>query len=311
MVPQFTATTELNEPYQQVENNNALTQQSLSETGLQQANKVQNLLGQPFNYANAPKRGNLNGFNTQFNNVTGMGPELGTLDGMPMTYGDENSAARVQSVEDALFARLDERLGDDKRALDAELAGKGIAMGSDAYRRAMDQYGEDRNDARMSAVLGAAQEDSRLQNIAAQQAAFERQGYALQNADRDADSNTMYGRELQRTGERTANQQMKNNAVLQEKAGQDAMRQSYIEEELLRRNQPLNEIIGLMSGTQISGPNFSQVNMPSIAPVDIAGIFGQDYQNQLSYAQQQNALPLAMLGGGFNLGAGALSGGYF
>ena len=210
-----------------------------------------------------------------------------------------------------LFARLDERLGDDKRALDAELAGKGIAMGSDAYRRAMDQYGEDRNDARMSAILGAAQEDSRLQNIAAQQAAFERQGYALQNADRDADSNTMYGRELQRTGERTANQQMKNNAVLQEKAGQDAMRQSYIEEQLLRRNQPLNEIIGLMSGTQISGPNFSQVNMPSIAPVDIAGIYGQDYQNQLSYAQQQNALPLAMLGGGFNLGAGALSGGYF
>ena len=77
-----------------------------------------------------------------------------------------------------------------------------------------------------------------------------------------------------------------------------------VQEQLAERNQPLNEITALMSGSQVSQPNFVPTNMPQIANTDVAGIINQGYQNQLGYAQSQDQ---NILGGLFSLGASALS----
>lgn len=74
-------------------------------------------------------------------------------------------------------------------------------------------------------------------------------------------------------------------------------RQQGFNEQLAIRNQPLNEIIGLMSGTQIQNPNatFAQTPQSQVAGVDYAGIVNSNYQNQMS---QYNA-KMGALGGLF------------
>jgi hypothetical protein len=68
-------------------------------------------------------------------------------------------------------------------------------------------------------------------------------------------------------------------------------------EALAQRNQPLNEIIGLTSGTQIQNPNatFAQTPQSQVAGVDYTGIVNNDYNQQM---QQYNA-GMGALGGLF------------
>lgn len=60
-----------------------------------------------------------------------------------------------------------------------------------------------------------------------------------------------------------------------------ARRQQAITEYNTERNAPLNEYIGLTSGTQIQNPSFSSGGNSGIAPVDYAGLVNQNYQNQM------------------------------
>lgn len=82
-----------------------------------------------------------------------------------------------------------------------------------------------------------------------------------------------------------------------------------ISELLAERNQPINEITALMSGGQVSQPNFVNTPQTNVAPVDYAGITNNAFNNQfLNYnaqVQQNNA----MLGGLFGLGGAALGAG--
>lgn len=75
------------------------------------------------------------------------------------------------------------------------------------------------------------------------------------------------------------------------------------------RNQPINEIMALLGGSQVQMPNFG-MNTPSpIATTDNAGIIQQNYQNQMgAYNQQMNQWNGTM-GGLFGIGAKAISGG--
>lgn len=69
------------------------------------------------------------------------------------------------------------------------------------------------------------------------------------------------------------------------------------------RNQPINEITALLSGGQVSQPQFMGANMPTIPTTDVAGIIQQDYQNKMGAYQQQMAARQGMLGGLFGLGS--------
>lgn len=68
-------------------------------------------------------------------------------------------------------------------------------------------------------------------------------------------------------------------------------------EALAQRNQPLNEVIGLMSGTQIQNPNatFAQTPQSQVGGVDYSGLVNQKYQGEM---QQYNA-GMGALGGLF------------
>lgn len=61
------------------------------------------------------------------------------------------------------------------------------------------------------------------------------------------------------------------------------------QELLTEDNQRINQISALLSGGQVSQPNFMGANMPSIPTTDVAGIINQDYQNRLGAWQQKQA----------------------
>ena len=69
------------------------------------------------------------------------------------------------------------------------------------------------------------------------------------------------------------------------------------------RNQPINEITALMSGSQVSQPNYVNTNMPTIPTTDNAGLINSNYQQQFQNYQTQQQQQNALLGGLFGLGA--------
>ncbi len=83
-------------------------------------------------------------------------------------------------------------------------------------------------------------------------------------------------------------------------------RQQQSNEALTNRNQPINEITALLSGGQVSQPQFTGANMPTIPTTDVAGIVNQDYQNRLGAYNQQMAARQGLLGGLFGLGSAAI-----
>lgn len=76
-------------------------------------------------------------------------------------------------------------------------------------------------------------------------------------------------------------------------------------EQLTQRNQPLNEIIGLLSGTQVQAPNttFAQTPQSQVAGVDYTGLVNQKYQADMNAYNSR----MGALGGLFGAGMGLFS----
>lgn len=76
-----------------------------------------------------------------------------------------------------------------------------------------------------------------------------------------------------------------------------------VQDILTQRNQPLNEISALMSGSQVGMPQFGAgTNQPSLPTVDYSGLVEQNYQNQLGAYNTQMQQTNGILGGLFGLG---------
>ncbi|MBY3597571.1 tail fiber domain-containing protein [Rhizobium bangladeshense] len=84
-------------------------------------------------------------------------------------------------------------------------------------------------------------------------------------------------------------------------------RSQAVQEALTQRNQPINEIIGLLGGTQVGVPQFAAgTNQPSLPTVDYSGLVQSNYQNQMAAYQQQVAQRNNIFGGLFGAGAALL-----
>lgn len=73
------------------------------------------------------------------------------------------------------------------------------------------------------------------------------------------------------------------------------------------RNQPINEITALLSGSQVSQPQFMGTNMPTIPTTDVAGLINENYNQRMGAYQQDMAQRNSLMGGLFGLGGSLLS----
>lgn len=76
-------------------------------------------------------------------------------------------------------------------------------------------------------------------------------------------------------------------------------RQQAFQEASYERNQPLNEIGALLSGSQVQGPQFVNTPQTQVGGVDYTGLVNNQYQSQLANQQQK-------LGGLFGLASAGL-----
>ena len=84
-------------------------------------------------------------------------------------------------------------------------------------------------------------------------------------------------------------------------------RQQGVQEALTERNQPINEITALLSGSQVSQPQFVPTGGNPIANVDYAGLVQDNYNAQLGQYNSQVAQRQQLLGGLFGLGASVIA----
>lgn len=85
-------------------------------------------------------------------------------------------------------------------------------------------------------------------------------------------------------------------------------RQQAVQEALTERNQPINEITALLSGSQVSQPRFVTPNTPTLANVDRAGLEMAAYDAEVANANRKAAYQQNIMGGLFGLGSGFLTG---
>lgn len=79
-----------------------------------------------------------------------------------------------------------------------------------------------------------------------------------------------------------------------------------VQEALTARNQPINEITALLSGSQVSQPQFTGQQQPTIPTTDTAGLINANYAQQMNAYNQQMAQSQGILGGLFGLGAAGI-----
>lgn len=269
-------------------------------------------------------------------NVGGPQSTFGAAGDITRTYGPEdNFSADRARVEDSLMQRMNPQLQRERAAIEQRLADQGIRYGSQAYTSAMDDYNRMANDARFAAVGQAGAEQQRMNSMAAQLAAFQNaaQGQAYgQEQGRGQFANEAQRQLYEQTlgagsfaNQAQAQQYAQNagmasfyNQALAQQMSQaqaafnasNANRNAYMNEQYAMRNQPINEITALLSGSQVQNPNF--VNTPStqIPTTDIGGLINTNFnQQQQNYTNQMNAWN-STIGGILGLGAGALRGGY-
>lgn len=75
---------------------------------------------------------------------------------------------------------------------------------------------------------------------------------------------------------------------------------------LTERNQPINEITALMSGSQVSNPNFVNTPMPGVAPTDVLGANAMSLGQQNKGWEAEVANNRALMSGLFGLGGAAV-----
>ena len=314
-IPRYTATTELSEDQQAQRDATVRAETNLAELAGDQSERLSGILGQEFSPDNLPARGNVDDLQTgeiqRLNGAPSLQDSFNPGGAITQSYGTDFSADR-QRVEDALLSRLQPGIDRDRKALDAQLAGQGIRRGSQAYKDAMDEASRSRFDARTSAILGAGQEQSRLAGLENQRANFENQAQ-LQQFGQNAALANFGNQAAQQTFQNQAASVAQNNQATAQEFNQGAARfdaqnsnrASALQEAYALRNQPINEIGALLSGTQVENPNFVNTSTGQIANTDFAGIQANyDQQNFAAYqaeAANRNQLFGSILGFGSNL----------
>lgn len=81
-----------------------------------------------------------------------------------------------------------------------------------------------------------------------------------------------------------------------------------VQEALTERNQPINEITGMLSGTQIGTPQFGQTPQVGVAGADITGPTMAKYQGELNAYNAKQQQQSSALGSLFGLGGAVLGG---
>lgn len=271
-----TVTQTLNPNAQAALDSQQQVQKSLADLGVQATGSASNVLNTPF----APSAG-AGPLNT---NVGDAGNIQKSYDTSGLAQMPVNSGTTGQQ---AILSRLQPQIEQNENATRQRLANQGLVAGGEAYDNEMRNQGNQENDLYTQAAL---------------------QGINLDTSARSQGFNELQANaNLNNTG-----QAQQFNQNLQGQQFGNAASQAELQRELALRQQPLNEISGLMSGSQIQLPQFQQYTGQNVAPAPVFAATqaqGQNATQNYGIAQSgANANTAGLYG---LAGAGLQAGGLF
>jgi hypothetical protein len=228
----------------------------------------------------------------------------------------------VEKVQQAIMARQQPMLEQARNREMARLKAQGFTEGSSGLMRAQTQAGQRETDASQQAILGANQAYGDI---------FSRSLQARQQGVSEADkqsamANALRGQKLgeqqtlaanqnaQRAGQLGEQFQMSDaetrRSLLERSASEDD-RQRQIQEAMMLRQMPLNELNAFNSGSQIQNPQFAEYKGASLAGApDMMGATAATYKAQMDAINAANAKKSGAMSGLLGL-AGTAVGAYF
>uniref|UniRef100_UPI003F490DC5 tail fiber domain-containing protein n=1 Tax=Ensifer adhaerens TaxID=106592 RepID=UPI003F490DC5 len=300
-----TATQTLSAGQQAIKNQGDKAELNIATLAANQSAKLNDLLGRPVDTSKAPATGDPTKIGLPQYAGYGGGPmletSLGNTGNVTKTY---DADINTQRYEKALMDRMNPQLAQSRRALETQLANQGLQPGSEAYNRAIDSAARQENDARLGAILNAGQEQSRLAGLARDKATFQnaaqaqnfQQALAAAGFSNDSEQQMFQNRNTT-TAANNALKDQTFNAKQARLSAQNNARSQYLNELYAARNQPINEISSLLSGAQVTNPNFVNAQGATIPTVDYAGLVQQDYANKVGAYNSKQAGIGAIFGG--------------
>jgi hypothetical protein len=318
-IPTFTSTQSLSPQQQAIQSQTDAAKMNMAGMANSLSGNVANQLSTPFSTAGAPTAGNPYGISsipaaaTSFNAGNPVQTSLGDYGRQQTSVGPQDFSADRQSVQDALMARINPQLNIQQDKLQQQLADQGIRYGSDAYNNAFQPFNQQANDARFAAINQAGQEQQRMQQQLLAQGQFANEAQ-MQNYAQALGAGSFANQAIgQQFGQNAQMATFGNAGLAQQQAQQQTAfnaaqtaRNQYMQEQYAQRNQPINEISSLMSGSQVSQPNWLNAPQSQIPTTDVGGLINQNFAQQQQNYQQQSANYNNLIGGVLGLGAGYL-----
>lgn len=265
--------------------------QNMADLGEHQLGTVNQTLSQPLNYNGAPSQvahvdsgpltNHVNGGGIQNDVDMSKVPGLVGGDDLRKTYEDSQKAAYGMQSQ-YLDSDYKQRQGD----LENKLIQQGVLQGSDAWNRETQNLGQQR-----TFDYNNAFNNSFDKGLSAQGQLYNQGLASNQNAYGQAVGNATFhnGAQAQGFGQNMANATLNNTAQAQQfgqgvtNAGlQNQGRAQSINETNYLRQQPLNELNALRTGSQVSAPQFGSTPQSNVAPTDIAGMYQNQYNSGLA-----------------------------
>lgn len=270
-VPQYTANVSLSPSQQAIFDETQQAEGNLAQLANTQSGWLKDYLSKGIDLSGAPA----------LQSQIGNGYKTSVGDGYATSYaGADDFSADRQRVEDSILQRLAPQQAADEDKLRTTLINQGIRPGSAAWNSEYARLQSGVNDARLGAIGLGGQEQSRLVGLARDAASFGNASILDRfNAE--------------------------NGAALTSANFGNAARGQALSEAYAQRNQPLNELLGVLSGAQIQNPTsaFAQTPQSAVAGVDYTGLVNQQYQGKLAQYNADVQRRQQMMGGLFKLGS--------
>lgn len=202
-------------------------------------------------------------------------------DGTPRFQATQNFSPDQQALFD-LNNKTEQRIGQigyDQSGRIGELLSKPVDLSNEATESRIFQLGRNRLDPLFAERKSALETDLINRGVTSGSEAYERAVGRLGQQENDA-----------------------YNELLLSGRGQS------VSEALTSRNQPINEITALLSGSQVSQPNYVTTPSPGVAPTDVIGAYNNAYQGEMAGYNAEASNRNAMMGGLFGLAAAPLGG---
>ena len=260
-------------------------QQGQAQYGLDAVNQAGDIFSSPFEIPEqVPTYQGPQGDMPQYQGPQGDMPEYSGPEGDMPTYGTHR-----QNVYDAMMARVGTDIDRDRGTTNSQLVAQGIPVGSKAYNRQMEQLDRKETDAKQQAEIAAEQ----MAGLGYQSALA---GRGLEGRESMADFTTgMAGR-----------QQGQSEGLDTFRTGMQSHQQQ-IQDALLGRNQPINEMNAWQTGSQIGMPQFQGYSQAGFAGgPDYLGAGMGESQYNLGAWNADTASNNALMGGLFGLGAAGI-----